>query len=118
MSPTKKPPAWLADRNPTSDRARLQDCPKCKRPVIRALVGGRLAALDTRADPQPLDLAGELTARLAGRSTFCLSIRPHLVPRLLERHRWHIAAGTCTHIVVALHNCPNRQPQPVQESLL
>jgi hypothetical protein len=112
-----KPPAWLADRNPTSDRARVQKCPQCGQAVIRALVG-RIAALDIRADPQPLDLASELAARLAGRLTFCLSIRPHLPPRLLDRHRWHIAAGTCTHTVVASHQCPGPPAQPVQETLL
>lgn len=115
--PPKKKPAWLADRNPTTDRARVENCRTCTRPVIRALVG-HIGALDIRADPAPLDLAGELAARLAGRSTYCLSIRPHLPARLLERSRWHIAAGRCTHYVVAAHHCPGRPAAPIQEALI
>jgi hypothetical protein len=113
----RRPPTWLADRNPNSDRARVTKCPRCQQAVIRALVGS-FAALDVRADPQPLGLAEELTARLAGRSTYCLAIRPYLPHRLLDRTRWHIAAGTCTHTVVATHRCPGPAAEPVQETLL
>lgn len=105
MPPKKKAPAWLADRNPVSDRARIQKCPRCQQPVIRALVG-HIAALDIRADPRPIGPAEEIAERLAGRLTFCLAIRPHLPPRLLDRHRWHIAAGACTHTVHRMHHCP------------
>jgi len=111
MPPKKKTPAWLADRNPESDRARAQKCPRCHQPVIRALVG-RIGAIDVRADPRPLGPVEELAARLSGRQTYCLSIRPYLTPRLIDRHHWHIAAGTCTHLVVAAHNCPARSDHP------
>lgn len=110
-------PAWIADRNPTSDRARLQTCRACGKPVIRALVG-HVAALDIRADPRPIGPAEELAIRLAGGFTYCLSIRPHLPPRLLDRHRWHIAGGRCTHTVVTDHHCPGRPAEPIQEALL
>lgn len=110
-------PAWLANRNPTSDRARTETCRGCGAPIIRALVG-HIGAIDVRADPRPIGPAEEIAARLADRWTYCLSIRPHLPPRLLDRTRWHIAGGRCTHIVVAAHYCPGRPAEPIQEALL
>lgn len=112
----RRRPAWAADRNPTSDRARTERCPRCRQPVIRALVG-HVAALDVRADPTPLDLAAELAARLDGRSAYCLSIQPYLPPRLLHRDRWHIQSGRCEHLVIADHRCPGMPPGAVQEEL-
>ena len=105
MPPRKKAPAWLADKNPTTDEARLTCCRSCGAQVIRALVGS-FAAVDVRADPAPLDPVAEIAARLSGRLTYCLSIRPHLKPRLLGRDPWHIAGGRCTHTVVTDHHCP------------
>lgn len=110
-------PAWLADRNPTTDRVSVQRCRTCGQRVIRALVG-RIGAIDVRADPELVGPAEEIAARLAGRWTYCLSIRPHLPPRLLDRHQWHIASGRCTHTVVAQHHCPGRPAEPTQETLL
>jgi hypothetical protein len=102
MAP-KKIPAWV-ERDAVDDKVRIRQC-RCGATVLRAWVG-RTAALDIRADPRPVDLAEELAIRLAGGFTYCLSIRPYLPPRLLERHRWHIAGGRCTHTVVTDHHCP------------
>jgi hypothetical protein len=110
-------PAWLADRNTATDKVRVQKCRRCSAPVLQAWVG-RTAALDIRADPRPIGLAEELAIRTAGGFTYCLSIRPHLPPRLLDRHQWHIAAGRCTHTVVTDHHCPGRPAAPIQEALL
>jgi hypothetical protein len=112
----RQPPPWVAERNPTTDRARSGSCPRCHQPILRALVG-RVAALDIRADPVPLDLAAELAARLAGRHTYCLTNQPYLPARLLERGRLHIESGRCSHLVVADHRCPERPTGPVQEEL-
>lgn len=117
MTAKKRPPAWLADKNPTTDHARLARCRSCGAQVIRALVGS-FAAVDVRADPAPLDPLAEIAARLSGRLTYCLSIRPHLKPRLLGRDPWHIAGGRCTHYVVTDHRCPGRPAEPIQEVLL
>jgi hypothetical protein len=112
MSTAKKPPPpWLDISEPQSDRARIQRCPRCRHPVIRALVG-RVAALDSRADPEPLDLRTELAARLAGRQTWCLRINRWGPPRLLDRGAEHIAAGRCDHTVVAAHLCRPRSAPP------
>lgn len=112
-----RPPAWLADRNPVSDRVTIRRCSQCGQSILRALVG-RTAGLDIRADPTPIGPLTEVVERLAGRLTFCLAIRPHLPTRLLDRDRWHIAGGRCTHIVVAQHHCPGPPARPVQETLL
>lgn len=109
MTAPRKPPPWLDLSEPRSDRAREQRCPRCKRPVIRALVG-RVAALDVRADPTPLDPLAEIRARLDGRTTWCLVRRPHTEPRLWWRDVEHIRAGHCTHEVLADHRCPDRRP--------
>lgn len=107
----KKPPPWLDTSEPQNDRTRVQRCPRCHHPVLRALVG-RVAALDIRADPTPLDLHTELAARLAGRQSWCLAISKWAPPRLLNRGAEHIAGGLCTHIVVASHICTPHPPPP------
>lgn len=109
---TKKPPPWLDLSTPLTDRARTQLCPWCRQPVLRALVG-HVAALDTRADPKPLNPLEELTARMQGRWTYCLRIHPVLPPRLVHRSPEHIRAGHCTHLVVADHHC-TRKPAPAE----
>ena len=101
---TKTPPPWIDLSTPLTDRARTQLCPRCRQPILRALVG-HVAALDTRADPRPLSPVEELTARLQGRWTYCLRIHPNLPPRLLNRGPEHIRAGRCPHLVVADHHC-------------
>jgi hypothetical protein len=109
---TRKPPPWIDLSTPLTDRVRTQLCPRCRQPILRALVG-HVAALDTRADPKPLTPIEELTARLQGRWTYCLRIHPALPPRLLNRGPEHIRAGHCTHLVVADHNC-TRTPAPAE----
>lgn len=110
MTARPKPPPWLDLTTPQTDRARIQRCPWCHQPIIRALVGNP-CGLDTRTDPAPLGLAAELEARRAGRFTYCLRLHPHLPPRLLNRGPEHIAAGRCPHVVVADHQC-TRTAQP------
>ncbi|WP_331445828.1 hypothetical protein [Streptomyces xanthochromogenes] len=88
-----------------SDRPRLRRCPWCHAPVLTALVGNP-CGLNVRADPVPLGLADELRARLEGRFSYCLRLHPYLPPRLIRRGPEHIAAGRCTHLVVADHQCP------------
>lgn len=112
MTAAKKPPSWLDLSLPLSDKARTQLCPRCRQPVLRALVGNA-AALDVRADPKALDALEELAARLQGRTTYCLRIRPHLPPRLTDRGPEHIRAGRCQHLVVADHLC-TRTPAPAE----
>lgn len=103
----KPPPPWLDLSTPLSDRARTQRCPRCHQPVIRALVGNP-CGIDVRADPQAIDLEQELTARLAGRLTYCLTASTWATPRLIHRSPEHISAGRCRHLVVADHHCPAR----------
>lgn len=107
----KPPPAWLDLSSPLNDRPRTQLCPWCQQPILRALVG-HVAALDVRADPKPLNPEQELTARLAGRLTYCLRLHPILRPRLITRGPDHIRAGRCTHIVIADHQCTRKPDQP------
>ena len=108
----KPPPSWIDLSTPLTDRARTQLCPRCRQPILRALVG-HVAALDTRADPKPLTPIEELAARLQGRWTYCLRTHPALPPRLLRRGPEHIRAGRCTHLVVADHYC-TRKPAPAE----
>lgn len=112
MTAAKKPPPWIDLSTPLTDRARTQLCPRCRQPILRALVG-HVAALDTRADPKPLNPAEELAARLQGRWTYCLRIHPCLPARLLNRSAEHIRAGHCRHLVVADHHC-TRAPAPAE----
>ena len=100
----KPAPPWLDLSQPMSDKPRTQLCPRCRAPILRALVG-KTAAVDVRADPKALDLQQELAARLEGRLTYCLRLHPVLKPRLIHRGPEHIRAGRCTHLVVADHHC-------------
>lgn len=109
---TEKPPPWIDLSTPLTDRARTQLCPRCRQPILRALVG-HVAALDVRADPQPLNTVEELKARLQGRWTYCLRVHPVLPARLLHRGPEHIRGGRCTHLVVADHHC-TRKPAPAE----
>ncbi|MFJ2399809.1 hypothetical protein ACIOUE_00795 [Streptomyces xanthochromogenes] len=105
----KPPPPWLDLSRPMSDTPRLRRCPWCRAPVLTALVGNP-CGLNVRADPVPLGLAAELQARLQGRFSYCLRLHPYLPPRLIRRSPEHIAAGRCTHLVVADHQCPAGTP--------
>lgn len=108
----RKPPGWLDTSQPLNDRARTQLCPRCRQPVLRALVG-QTAALDVRADPYPLKPEQELAARLQGRTTYCLRMRPYSPARITDRSPEHIRAGRCPHLVIADHHC-TRKPAPAE----
>lgn len=99
---TQKPP-----HPPPPPRARIgeaacfQACPRCRRHVLIATVGGIL----TRADPENLTTAGELAARLQNRLTFDIHIyglprRMYLEFRDIDRIR-----GPRKRPVVAQHRC-------------
>jgi len=108
-------PKWLTERiNQTSDRTRKGTCPHCHCPVLRARAG-HVAALDVTADPEPLDVHGELLARLEGRLTWHLVTSALGTQRLTWRTHFHIRAGPPKHPVLRDHRCP---PQPVQGTLL
>jgi hypothetical protein len=107
-------PAWLTEQIAASaDHVKPGTCPRCGAPILRARAG-RIAALDVRADPTPLNPAAEILALLDNRLTWCLVESP-FGTRIRHRNRWHIAAGRCTHTVVADHQCP---PEPTQGTLL
>ncbi|MGW6566474.1 hypothetical protein [Streptomyces sp. NPDC054975] len=72
---------------------------------------GRVAALDVIADPEPVDLAAEILARLDGRLTWRLITTALGVQRIA----WRDPQFPSAHPVIADHTCP---PQPVQEALL
>jgi hypothetical protein len=90
-------------------------CPRCGADIITARTPDRVAAVDVRADPTPLDPAAELLARLDGRLTWCLVRGEHAPDRIRWRGTDHITAGRCTHTVIADHRC---RPHPVQGVLL
>ncbi|MGW6420363.1 hypothetical protein [Streptomyces sp. NPDC055055] len=94
----------------TSDHARPGTCPRCDANVLRARAG-HVAALDVIADPTPLDLPGEILARLDGRLTW------RLITTALgtQRIAWRSPTVPTTDLVIADHTCP---PQPIQEALL
>ncbi|MEU3426628.1 hypothetical protein [Streptomyces gardneri] len=94
----------------SSDHVKSGTCPRCSAPVLRARAG-RVAALDVVADPQPLDLPGEILARLDGRLTWRL-----ITTALgIQRIAWRSPTVPTTDPVIADHTCP---PQPIQEVLL
>jgi hypothetical protein len=64
-------PGIVAKIAASADTARPGDCPRCGAAVLRARAG-RTAALDVIADPTPVDLVGEIQARLDGRLTWRL----------------------------------------------
>ncbi|MFF2651493.1 hypothetical protein [Streptomyces sp. NPDC058045] len=117
---TARPKATLRDRlqakiDARVETARLTPCPRCGADTITARTPDRVAALDVRADPTPLDPVAEILARLDGRLTWCLTSGEHTTARIHWRSTEHIRAGHCTHTVIADHRCP---PRPVQETLL
>jgi hypothetical protein len=110
------PPHIAAERAArAAETVRHRPCPRCGADTLTARTPDRVAAVDVRADPTPLDPTGEILARLDGRLTWCLTGGGHVPARLRWRGTEHIAAGRCTHTVVADHVCP---PHPVQETLL
>lgn len=98
-----------------ADHVRHSVCRRCGAPVLTARAG-RVAALDVRADPTPVDTVGEILARLDGRLTWYL-VTPSAVlgyQRIVWRHLW-VPATPPLHPVIADHTCPR---QPRQETLL
>jgi hypothetical protein len=115
MSAARPRPTRADKAEAAAEQARHRPCPRCGADTLVARTPDRRAAVDVRADPTPLDPAAEHRARCDGRLTWCLTTNPHTGARIRWRDRWHIAAGTCTHTVIADHRCP---PRPVQETLL
>lgn len=114
--PNKKTnPSIEAKIAASTEHVRARPCPRCGADTLTARTPDRVGALDVRADPTPLSTIAEILARLDGRLTWCLDHNPHIGDRIRFRDRWHIAAGRCTHTVIADHKCP---PQPIQEALL
>jgi hypothetical protein len=106
-------PAIRARLEAQADHAKLGSCSKCGAQILTARVG-RTAAVDVVVDTAPLDLAGELAARLDGLLTWRLITGPLGTRRLADRNVLtvpHDRAGT----VLADHRCP---PSPIQEALI
>ncbi|MFJ8110458.1 hypothetical protein [Streptomyces sp. NPDC096132] len=115
MTAPRWPKPTAADHAQASaEQVREQPCPRCGAPTLTARTPDRVCAVDVRANPTPLDPTAEILARLAGRLTWCLTGGANIPARIRWRDRWHIAAGACTHTVIADHHC---QPHYVQESL-
>jgi hypothetical protein len=100
----------------TGDHAQERPCPRCGQPTLCARAG-RVAALDVRADPDPITPLDEIHALLTGLLTWHLvpSATPGLAPRITWRDPTHIRAGPARWPVLRDHTCP---PIPVQETLL
>ncbi|MFJ4712690.1 hypothetical protein [Streptomyces sp. NPDC088785] len=117
---TGRPRRMLADVVQAAVDARVETvargpCPRCGADTVAARTPDRVAAVDVRADPTPLDPVAEILARLDGRLTWCLTTGEHTGDRIRWRGTEHIAAGRCTHTVLADHRC---RPRPVQGVLL
>lgn len=109
---TRLPARLLAERiDRAAETVRHQPCPRCGADTLTARTPDRVAAVDVRADPTPIDPATIPAGR--ERLAWCLTgggFTPH---RIRWRHRWH--AAVCTHPVLIDHRCP---PHPIQETLL
>jgi ribosomal protein S27AE len=112
---THRPRPTVADHaDASAQTVRTRPCPRCGADTLTARTPDRVCAVDVRADPTPLDLTAEILARLDGRLTWCLTDGDHIPAHIRWRDRWHIAAGRCTHTVIADHHC---RPSYVQETL-
>jgi hypothetical protein len=100
--------AERADR--AAETVRHAACPRCGADTLTARTPDRVAAVDVRTDPAPVDPAAGIPA---GRLAWCLTGGGHAPQRIRWRDRWH--ARVCTHPVLVDHVCP---PQPVQGVLL
>ena len=76
-------------------------CDKCRAPIWTGWVTGIL----TKTDVEPLNLIGELRARLAGRATY--QIRKHDQGfKLVRRDQFNITPEDHNHkTILALHEC-------------
>lgn len=84
-----------------STAAKEDSCHKCHAPTWTAWVTGIL----TTVNVEPLDLTGELRARLAGRATY--QIRKHDQGfKLVRRDQFNISPEDHNHkTILALHEC-------------
>lgn len=80
-------------------------CPRCGALTIICL-DAPVAALPVRLDPVPLDLAGELAARLEGRATYMLT--GHWTLRVVQRDTTNMHVQRWP--VLATHTCPGPVP--------
>ncbi|MFC8985150.1 hypothetical protein [Streptomyces sp. NPDC057115] len=94
-----------------AETVRRQPCPRCGADTLTARTPDRVAALDVRTDPHPVDPATIPADRT--RLAWCLTGGAHTPQRIRWRDRWH--APHCTHPVLITHQCP---PHPVQGVLL
>jgi hypothetical protein len=109
---TRLPPHLVAERAArAAETVRRQPCPRCGADTLTARTPDRVAALDVRTDPDPIDPARIPADRT--RLAWCLTGGGHSPQRIRWRDRWH--APHCTHPVLIDHACP---PQPVQERLI
>ncbi|MFF9129150.1 hypothetical protein [Streptomyces sp. NPDC014806] len=110
LAVTRLPAHLVAERaERAAETVRTLPCPRCGADTLVARTPDRVAAVDVRADPHPVDPA----AIPAGRLGWCLVQHEHTPDRIRWRDRWH--AKTCTHPVLVDHVCPSRA---VQETLL
>lgn len=94
-----------------AETVRHEPCPRCGADTLTARTPDRVAAVDVRVDPRPVDPASIPASR--ERLAWCLTGGGHVPQRIRWRDRWH--APHCTHPVLIDHTCP---PQPVQGVLL
>lgn len=81
-------------------------CPSCGARTHRQWVG-RVMALHVTADLRPLTPTEEAEIRTdPNRLTWCYITGPWRPPEL----RWRCTLRTCTHTVVACHQCPPADP--------
>ena len=84
-----------------STPAKQDSCHKCHAPTWTLWVGGILTNLDV----DPLDLVGEIRARLAGHRTYSLT-RHDKTFKAHTRHHLNIKPGDHdTKTILALHEC-------------
>lgn len=104
------PAHLIAERAQRSaETVRSTPCPRCGADTLTARTPDRVAAVDVRAEPAPVDP----NAIPADRMAWCLTGGQHTPQHIRWRDRWH--APHCTHPVLIDHAC---RPRPVQETLL
>ena len=99
-----------------AETVRHRPCPRCGADTLTARTPDRVAAIDVRAEPQPIDPALEEAARAAGRHTWCLTGGGHTPQRIRWRDKFH--RPHCTHPVLIDHVCRPTPGQPIQERLI
>lgn len=102
----REPGTWLAQKITTSRRAaRPEPCPRCG---TATLIGPDhdTCAVDARVDLEPVDLLGEVVARLTGRHTYALARG-----ELCHRDDFTIHARRHTHPIHVEHRCPPRSEE-------